>query len=64
MSKKDDGGAAFPMENVLWDGMSLRDWFAGQALAGLNTRGFDKQTRARLCYEQADAMIRERGTQE
>ena len=39
----DDGGPAFPFED--WDpaihsqridtGMSLRDWFAGQALAGL-----------------------------
>ena len=39
----DDGGPAFPAEsehhlndmpNVLHTGMSLRDWFAGQALAG------------------------------
>lgn len=36
MSKPDDGGAAFPR---YWldeqSGMSLRDWFAGQALVGL-----------------------------
>lgn len=40
MSKINDGGPAFP---VVYDsncpsvdmGMSLRDWFAGQALAGL-----------------------------
>lgn len=39
---KDDGGPAFPRaafeaENIIDDGatgMSLRDWFAGQALAG------------------------------
>lgn len=35
----DDGGAAFPIsrENEAWfnTGMSLRDWFAGQAMQGL-----------------------------
>ena len=43
----DDGGAAFPsggvdvaankVESPVHDGMSLRDWFAGQALAGMGT---------------------------
>jgi hypothetical protein len=35
---KDDGGPAFPIETTATPyapGMSLRDWFAGQALAGL-----------------------------
>lgn len=40
----DDGGPAFPVPNEYYpngqiqygfNGMSLRDWFAGQALAGL-----------------------------
>lgn len=44
MSKNDDGGAAFPSAPPLpfddglrhgGTGMSLRDWFAGQALAGI-----------------------------
>lgn len=48
MSKIDDGGPAFPNDKnlasmdpltgavtCLSDGMSLRDWFAGQALIGL-----------------------------
>jgi len=40
MSAKQDGGPAFPCEGgdmsglVAHPGMSLRDWFAGQALAG------------------------------
>jgi hypothetical protein len=42
---KTDGGPAFPVvaENGLGhvaDGMSLRDWFAGQALAGMMSGGF------------------------
>ena len=43
MTKVDDGGPAFPGEketrfgqhNDCNEGMSLRDWFAGQALVGL-----------------------------
>lgn len=42
MSEKiDDGGPAFPMQGQPEDryegylGMTLRDWFAGQALAGI-----------------------------
>lgn len=30
-----DGGPAFPRSGVPAEGMTLRDWFAGQALAGL-----------------------------
>lgn len=43
MSKPiDDGGPVFPQDSKTWDsqppkeGMSLRDWFAGQTLAGLS----------------------------
>ena len=45
-------------------GMSLRDWFAGQAMAAFLTgdvEGNDTfKTTARISYEQADAMIAER----
>mgnify|MGYP001168637515 FL=1 len=36
---KDDGGPAFPIADTpnCWRGMSLRDWFAGQALAAMTT---------------------------
>ena len=44
-------------------GMTLRDWFAGQALAGLHWRNpnirFDDQY-ARLAHEYANNMIAER----
>ena len=36
-----DGGAAFPYEETpdgrFWNGMTLRDYFAGQALVGIMT---------------------------
>jgi hypothetical protein len=77
---KDDGGAAFPTQHVSNGntivGMSLRDWFAGQALMGalasyidgvpnLETAGAGadltiKQAIARRCYLLADAMLAER----
>jgi hypothetical protein len=79
---QNDGGAAFPHEAVKWNsdagiyvkdcenyypGMTLRDWFAGQALAGIMayhnpTRGDfhyncdDKQI-ANTAYSYADAML-------
>ena len=60
-----DGGAAFPVPYVtLHTGMTLRDWFAGQALAGLvfhNDYGAvsDKDI-AKGAYKFADAMIEAR----
>lgn len=72
----DNGGYAFPVPtwqhpngDIMWggDGMTLRDWFAGQALgaylAGRN--GGDNRTThnvavAKVCYEYADAMIEAR----
>lgn len=38
------------------DGRTLRDWFAGQALAGCMD-GRDRRQAARACYELADAML-------
>jgi hypothetical protein len=59
---------AFPMavpDN--WDsfqsGMSLRDWFAGQALNGWLSEGVINSSAdhvAERCYAYADAMIRRR----
>lgn len=67
----DDGGAAFPVLHSIdgnwvreplekYTGMSLRDWFAGQALAGLLSTGPNKATCgafARDAYALADAML-------
>ena len=72
---KDDSGPAFPVEvtrnesitrsdGTYWKhapqpGMSLRDWFAGQALsARLNT--YDCDSTAREAYRIADAMLEAR----
>lgn len=76
MSAVNDGGPAFPSEQGstpegCWNqsytpGMSLRDWFAGQALAGVLPvckedtlgRGQSKaQVFAQRAYEIADAML-------
>lgn len=57
-----DGGPAFPVPyNHEAAGMSLRDWFAGQALAGLlaarRSEGTNGEWRAQMAYQQADAML-------
>ena len=78
MSKYNDGGAAFP-GNGAW-GMTLADWFAGQALmgafAGAGSEGYPfsadygdgsedpSVTVARHCYLLADAMIAEKRRRE
>lgn len=63
---KDDGGPAFPGETwngdrVLFTGMTLRDWFAGQALARMaefhRGEALDPLGVANAAYEHADAMI-------
>lgn len=72
----DDGGPAFPCDpdkhwfytgepNIGAMGMSLRDWFAGQALAGWLATFNDDQVPtsvksvAKYMYEIADAMLAE-----
>ena len=69
MSKVDDGGPAFPVPNDAntngQEGMTLRDWFAGQALAGFMTIPDDRPNPdylddAELMYAMADAMIKAR----
>ena len=69
MSKINDGGAAFPRPqaetsiggNYEQDGMSLRDYFAGQALVGFSQihviHGTPYKSLAKSAYEAADAMI-------
>lgn len=79
-ASRDDGGPAFP-PNAGWEdddsggrGMSLRDWFAGQALAGMLADpnvaiGDADEAEERKCdlrlgrcsYRIADAMLAERG---
>ncbi len=47
----------------LWPGMTLRDWFAGQALAGIATEPCGKRKPsewARFAYETADEMLASR----
>lgn len=61
MTQIKDGGPAFPVvaENGLGhiaDGMSLRDWFAGQALAAFSSMSSPAYM-ATYSYELADAMI-------
>ena len=67
----DDGGLAFPAvigpPSEFATGMSLRDWFAGQALAGLMAHNFPDggdflhglgpDAAAYQSYRMADAMI-------
>ncbi len=76
MSYKNDGGAAFPVSAQMPDGyggfqpetyygMTLRDWFAGQALAGMadhhDWHGEDgAEVRAQDAYIVADAMLKAR----
>ena len=71
----DDNPSAFPQADRFSPqgepGMSLRDWFAGQALAGLMVRSWDDADGvtppdifdlwARAAYRTADAMLAEGG---
>lgn len=77
-----DGGPAFPSagvitaERIAFEGMSLRDWFAGQALAGwcgssitiggeaLNSSTEHAAAMAITSYRFADAMLAERNREE
>ncbi len=60
------GGPAFPVPRTHGGtdkGMTLRDYFAGQALAGRNVQRAYKtwEDMAADCYEIADAMLAARG---
>lgn len=64
----DPRGGSMPSYPFPDQGMHLRDWFAGQALAGQlafsPSDSFDKAHQpadvARICYQMADAMLAER----
>lgn len=70
-----DGGPAFPVEGYCGPafpregysppqtGMSLRDYFAGQALTGLLADGTASSARVDLAYIVADLMLRARNAQ-
>ena len=69
MTDKPENPPAFPRPEVFFskgaEGLKLRDWFAGQAIAGsaksgnLSNEGFAKHA-----YEIADAMLKERSKTE
>ena len=72
MSNEDKSGPAFPQHMVDFGkgpespdgygmgGMTLRDWFAAQALVGLAREGWTEGEIADACYKQADAMLKAR----
>ena len=76
MTEKNDGGPAFPSEGEGFGnpkyhapGMSLRDYFAGQALSGMLTQAEAKsieflpglyKTCAKAAYDIADALLAQR----
>ena len=70
MTEKETGGSAFPCRSEKNEhgveyqaaelGMTLRDWFAGQALSGLLSRGFTTDISADIAYKAADEMIKRR----
>jgi len=65
MTTKYDGGPAFPYPVHNDEGMSLRDYFAGQAITGaaLNRAGrseFMSRKTAYYAYQVADRMLAQR----
>ena len=64
MTQPNDDGPAFPGQNTGPDynrGMSLRDWFAGQAIAGLaDSERYNVPSIVQLAYGIADEALRVR----
>lgn len=71
MSEKNDGGPAFPGHGRYTEhgdyqpvthiaGMSLRDWFAGQVVAGHVASTQYPEKLAKWAYDIADAMLKAR----
>ena len=74
-TKIDDGGPAFPCDVQVEDnsgshyeehyGLTMRDWFAGKALAGLVQNGkYASGQIAQSAYSFADAMLAARNKKE
>ena len=56
---RNNGGQAFP--GGYYTGMTLRDWYAGQALATMDLSDvFSPEAAAGIAFDIADAMIAER----
>lgn len=57
----DDGGRAFPvMSPCACAGMSMRQWYAGQALSSMSQKSYETHGRegvARHCRRMADIMV-------
>lgn len=65
MSEKNTGGPAFPTNDVCYNGMDLRDYFAAKAMLGLMASphmpdAFNVQPVADKAYMIADAMLEAR----
>jgi len=73
MSNINDGGSAFPCPSIRWtnkdgsesvaigsNGMTLRDWFAGQALASGWVGDYSPMKAAEHAYKYADGMLAQR----
>ena len=69
MDSFEKGGPAFPCEGIvtsngiLYEGMTLRDYFAAKAMQGYCTDPVMTSAKsvAALAYEMADAMLQARG---
>lgn len=71
MSKEQDGGPAFPSpmqddrdcyarNKSGYGGLSIRDWFAGQAIVGMAMDTNPEAMIAEFAYDLADAMLKAR----
>ena len=68
MSEIKTGGPAFPTNDVCYNGMTLRDYFAAKALQGwlstypteMDISNVNKEFVAKYMYEMADAMLKAR----
>ena len=68
MSEIKTGGPAFPTNDVCYNGMTLRDYFAAKALQGwlstypteMDISNVNKEFVAKHMYEMADAMLKVR----
>ena len=66
--KKETGGPAFPTNDVCYNGMTLRDYFAAKAMQGwlstypteMDISNVNKEFVAKYMYEMADAMLKAR----